>query len=390
VLFSADILGVCEPLCSFTRLNEDSHFQLSPPLPNPSFLFLGSEDFQSLKDTMTAGFSSIRLDMNMNREFFTFSPSEACESKNGGGGSKFSSMCDVLGIDQLADDSKPIFTSDKFPLLKFSWKSNGKKDDIDELATGANADEKFDGFALTATNELGAEEKEDDDVQEKASYQPTMAYLVENDLHAYDISGGSGCTNKFLFDVAIHSVRKQLKSLSHLPSNVIRLGNLRGRSDLVVLFKKAHGDILRHQVRFLIEIKTVSAMAQQAKADACDREAFTQTVGMNLANPHTSPPVILTNLSGKHKVFYLESAQETQRDPRKYTLFVQKCDSFSSAVAFAYSRSAGHSEANSMIDFGRGPTPPASITDDDVGEERRGSREFEELKSDEQDLEGFA
>jgi hypothetical protein len=139
-------------------------------------------------------------------------------------------------------------------------------------------------------------------------------------------------------------------------------------------------------VRFLIDIKTVSAMAQTAKAEACDREAFTQTVGMNLANPHTSPPVILTNLSGKHKVFYLESTL----DPTKYTLFVQKCDSFSSAVAFAYSRSAGHSEANSMIDFGRGPTPPASFTEDDVGEERRGSREFEELKSDEQDLEGFA
>jgi hypothetical protein len=325
--------------------------------------------------------------MNLNREYFTFSPSEACESKNEGGGRKFTSMCDALGIDQLADDSKPIFSSDEYPPLKFSWKSNGKKGDIDELATGANADEKFDGLALTATNELGAEETEGDDVQEKASYQPTMAYLVENDLHAYDISGGSGCTSKFLFDVAIHSVRQHLKSLSHLPSKVIRLGSLRGRSDLVVLNRKAHGDILRHQVRFLIEIKTVSAMAQTAKAEACDREAFTQTVGMNLANPHTSPPVILTNLSKKHKVFYLESTQETQLDPTKYTLFVQKCDSFASAVAFAYSRSDKHSEANSMIDFGRGPTPPASLTEDEVGEERGGSRE---LKSDEQDLEGFA
>jgi hypothetical protein len=396
---------VCTWLVSLAEFGVDSHFYFFlPPFPNPSFLFLGSEDFQSLKDTMTAGFVKIRLDMNRNLTHWTLTPSDAGGSKNGGGGGvRFSYMCDSLGITQKADDSMVEFTSEKkVGSFKFSWKSNSNNDDTDELAKRANDEEDVDGLALTAISESGAEEKEGGVVQEKilerASYQPTIAYLKENNLLAYDVSEGRYCTNKLLFSVDLFSERQRLASPSQLPAKLIRIGNLSGRSDLAVLFDQAQGDILRHQVRFLVEIKLVSAMATTSKEDACERDAVTQTVGMNLANSHTSPPVILTNLAKKHKVFYIESTQKSGDEPIKYTLFAQKCTSFSSAVAFAYSRSEdrkkGATWQNLMTDFGRGPTPPNSVTEIDeevsVRSNEYTSGEFEEVELDEQNLEGFA
>jgi hypothetical protein len=335
-----------------------------------------------MTESMTASMSSIRLDVSSNREFWSFTPSEACESKVAGGGQKFSNMCEALGIDQKADDTMSLFSSMAYSSFTFEWDSVGEEVDVDELGAEAKG-----GDAVPERN------------LERASYQPTLAYLVKNGLIASDISEGSGCTNKLLFNVDIYTLREYLKSPAHLPVKLVRVGKLSGRSDIAVLFKTVRGGILRHQVRFLIEIKSVSAMKSTSKEEACEREAVTQTVGMNLANSHTSPPVILTNLAKKHKVFYIESTQKTQNDPIQYKLFAQKCDSFSSAVDFAYSRSEDRSKgstlANSMIDFGRGPTPPNSVTENDVEEEEGNvesnkytSGDFEELESDEQNLEG--
>jgi hypothetical protein len=343
------------------------------PLPFPLSLFVvaGNDTVANL----TSAFQRIAAQLsslNANQVVYSLTPSEACGSKNGEGAQKYSRMCEALGIKLTADASKPIFESTKFPSYRFAWNSTGKVD-TNEVAKGVNADKKV---------ELDLE---------RSSYKPTVDYLAENDLHVYDISEGSYCPAKLIFNVVMHSVRKHLKSPSHQPETLLQVGKLSGRSDLVVLFEEVQGGILRDQVRFLIEIKTVSAMAQ-GKEELCNRNAITQTVGMSIANPSTSPPVILTNLSGKHKVFYIESTEATECDPKKYKLFAQNCSSFSSAVAFAYLRSEERADssswANSMVDFGRGPTPPSSVEEEEGSAEILG--EFEEGELDEQDLKGFA
>ena len=141
------------------------------------------------------------------------------------------------------------------------------------------------------------------------------------------MSEGRYCAEKLLFNSDICTRRKRNPTI---PGQKVFLRHqVEGRTDIVAL-NRDHpgGHILRNMVKFAIEIETVEGYS--ASSSGCLREAQLQWIGLNAFNTNCSPPVILTNLAGMHKVFYLEA------DPNwECTIRVQQCDSFPAAVHFA-------------------------------------------------------
>jgi hypothetical protein len=109
-----------------------------------------------------------------------------------------------------------------------------------------------------------------------------------------------------------------------------------GRTDIVALNRDHQGGyILRNMVKFAVEIKTVKGYS--GSSSGCLREAQLQLIGLNAFNTNCSPPVVLTNLAGAHKVLYLEADQNWE-----YRIRLQKCNSFPAAVHFANQRGSNH------------------------------------------------
>eukprot|EP00038_Savillea_parva_P004923 m.145081 g.145081 ORF g.145081 m.145081 type:complete len:121 (-) comp11615_c0_seq2:72-434(-) len=110
-------------------------------------------------------------------------------------------------------------------------------------------------------------------------------------------------------------------------------------------------------VTVLIEIKTVDGM--RGSGSACRREAMVQLIGMNAANPHHSPPVVVSNLANTHFVLYLERLPE-QKYPYQFVICEAQCSSFAAAVHCALAIAARDPITQ---DFSRSNTPPTSDND---------------------------
>lgn len=111
----------------------------------------------------------------------------------------------------------------------------------------------------------------DDKVLERTSYEPVLTFLRGLGLLAEDVSEGSNCVEKLLYNSDIYSPRRE-NPKEVRGQQVYHRHRVQGRSDLVVLNKSRQGgEILRGMVRIAIEIKTTTGYRQST--DGCMFEA---------------------------------------------------------------------------------------------------------------------
>lgn len=192
----------------------------------------------------------------------------------------------------------------------------------------------------------------DPTIVESVSYEPVINALSASGYHAYDVSHGQNLFRKLLFDQNIWTLR-QFDAIG-LRQDVLMIGSLKGRVDIVVLSSPLTSQhILRHMVRFAIEIKCPSAMKSPSNRQNCVREAMAQLIGLCACNPNNSPSVILTDLANCYYVLFLT---KDAGEHLKYYAKLETLTNFGSCVETAFI----HSEAVISKNFGRGPSPNLS------------------------------
>ena len=189
----------------------------------------------------------------------------------------------------------------------------------------------------------------DDRVLERQSYEPVCNFLKNVSLICANVSGGQDCVDGLLFNTDIFTCRYENPHLVH-GQKVYHRHRVAGRTDVAVLKAEQRGQILRHMVKFAIELKTVEGYRQSATG--CMREAQLQLIGLNAFNTLSSPPVLLSNLARTHQVVYL-----TKDEDWNYAIAVQNCATFAAAVHFANQKSE---EGGISQHFARPNTPQSS------------------------------
>ena len=168
----------------------------------------------------------------------------------------------------------------------------------------------------------------DDRALERTSYKPVEEFLRGVGLFCVDISEGHYCVKKLLYTVDVYTKRNQ-NPLQVRGQPVFLRHCVQGRSDLAVLRADNEGGyILRNNVKFVVEIKTVTGYRQSQTG--CRREAQLQVIGLNAFNTNNSPPVVLSDLARVHQVLYLDTDQDWN-----YSIRVRQCFSFAAAIHFA-------------------------------------------------------
>jgi hypothetical protein len=196
------------------------------------------------------------------------------------------------------------------------------------------------------------------DGTEDDGYIPLQDHLTRHGFtNTFVVGAGTHLSSSNLFDVNVHELRSKLGSHGE---HVIFKARLHGRTDLVCCeagqpIPGAH--ILPFMVDFAIEVKTDKSM-QGKKQHACELEAMMQVIGLNTCNTIKAPPVVLTNLVKTHSVLYLDRVDE---DPLKYIIVKRSCSSILCACDFARTLSQNTNRQGIARDFGRGPTPEASV-----------------------------
>jgi hypothetical protein len=186
----------------------------------------------------------------------------------------------------------------------------------------------------------------DDRILERQSYEPVCNFLNRLCLFAENVSDGQNCVEGLLFNNDIFSQRKENPHTVR-GQKVYHHHRVVGRTDIVVLKGERRGTILRHMVKFAIELKTVEGYRQSSTG--CLREAQLQLIGLNAFNTHSSPPVLLSNLAQTHQVVYLAKDADWN-----YDIVVQDCATFAAGVHFAKLKS----DENSISEhFARPNTP---------------------------------
>jgi len=191
-----------------------------------------------------------------------------------------------------------------------------------------------------------------DKAKEATSYGPVVEYLKDTwSLHAYNVANGNDCHNGELIRVPLCTMRSKVVNL--VKEFVSCRGTVHGNTDLIVTTEVLNGRHLVHHVRFAIEIKIASALSSDKGKSGYSREAITQLIGLNISNNHRSVPVILTDITSTHSVYFF-TMQST--DPLKYKIHEQECETFGSAIEFALKKSVDKPQL--MVHLGRLTTPP--------------------------------
>jgi hypothetical protein len=202
------------------------------------------------------------------------------------------------------------------------------------------------------------------DLTEASGYPALIDYLGKAGLHPRDVSNGQSLPHGHLFNTDIHSLRP----FSGVTSGVLRKTNsepklkynISGTSDIICL-DDAQSNISRGECLLCIEVKRVKDMEGDVAVNKALREGVLQLIGLNAGNPYKSPPVIVTNLSGKHYVLFI--SKRNDEDKVKFDLNVQRFTSWSQALFRAQ-----HLTTRGCLTqlFGSAPTPPHS-SDGSVG-----------------------
>lgn len=171
------------------------------------------------------------------------------------------------------------------------------------------------------------------DRDEKDSYAPFCTYLNNikrggvKEFYCYVVAQGQRLEDTYLFDHDIITLRS-LDSQGNKVKLLYR-GHIRGRTDLVVMGYEPLGNISRHMVRFVIEVKSAKEMK---KLSSCIREAATQVIGLCVDNCNNSPCVILTDFIVNFYVLHLRISNQSSAAQLKYDIVIQTCDSILSAL----------------------------------------------------------
>ena len=239
-------------------------------------------------------------------------PSMASSAKDSG----YTTLLDSLCIDQpVIPSERDQYRSDRYCESKFEWDWRSHK--------------------------------------ESDSYRPLCDYLESLGLFPVDVSSGKYLTAGILFDVNLWSIRKY--NAAGEREQIVYKGHVRGRTDIVLL-NESHrgGELSRHMLRFVIEVKDAAAMRDNPKG--CVRESVTQLLGLCGDNCNNTPSVLLTDLT---KTFFVVYLSKTHEPALKFHINIQACADLGSSVDFAQSVS----KDCCSTDFGRPATP--SHSDDD-------------------------
>ena len=193
---------------------------------------------------------------------------------------------------------------------------------------------------------------------EDGAYEPLQSYLENNGIHSIIIGSGTGLPQGLLYNVDIYSLKKnsvissaELRKTNEEPRLVFKL---KGRTDLIVM-REANSVICNANVKYYIEIKTVKTMKEESL-----REAVLQLIGGNVGALYHSPPVLLTNMVGIHYVLHIVQLGNAEVY-LQFKLVVKKMETFMEALKFVEDHTANLRSVTR--DFGRLPTPSASIAD---------------------------
>lgn len=191
---------------------------------------------------------------------------------------------------------------------------------------------------------------------ESSSYGPLKQFLYTKNIFAQVVGSGTGLPGGLLYNVDIFTL-KRFRKISSEELNESNQGprlifKLKGRTDLVVL--KSAGDVVCNMnVKYYIEVKTVKDFKDKSSV----REAILQLIGGNVGALYHSPPVLLTNLQGKHYVFNIIHSVDGECD--MYSLKTSKFSTFGEALRHVESLTA--TLVSVTRDFARMPTPRPSV-----------------------------
>jgi len=189
-------------------------------------------------------------------------------------------------------------------------------------------------------------------MSEEQSYEPAKAFLQS--LFPGDfvgvIANGQGLNDGLLFITRVFNLKPRWATTYELRKEnwVPRLCFIvRGRSDLVKL-RAGATLLIPENVEFVVEIKPTYEMHETDPSNQAFRESVIQLIGLNVGNAQCSPAVVLTNLSGKHYILYIDYTP-----PLCYVLRIVKMTTFADACR----RASEIGKRCITRDFGRAPTP---------------------------------
>lgn len=228
---------------------------------------------------------------------------------------------------------------------------------LSKLAGAGQSDTTWENFTYHWKRSAGEEAAIKED-----SYEPLLQYLKDHcKLNAVIVDNGQGLPNGHLFDQHVHTLKKDVivrsKELRKTGDEPKYIYHLSGRTDVAII-DPAERVVSRMSVLVAIEVK-ISGFNE----DEGLREAFLQLIGLNTANAHRSPVVILTNLANIHYVIFLEAIGFPNI---KYTLRIEGFSQFSLALSRALELSQRECFTKH---FGGPPTPQASQTSIEEEEE---------------------
>jgi len=169
-------------------------------------------------------------------------------------------------------------------------------------------------------------------VLEEEGCRPLANYLSKLGLSVAIVEKGQHLSSGLLYDVDVYSLRKQDPFIRN--QQVVLMGKIRGRTDLVVLHEPMKTVIRRQHVKFAIELKRPSDFSTPASQDIGHRETVCQLLGMNVINNVTSPLAILTNLVEVHFVNQLVRLSK-DGEPLRFEVQRRKFTSLAQAVQYA-------------------------------------------------------
>jgi hypothetical protein len=187
---------------------------------------------------------------------------------------------------------------------------------------------------------------------EADSYNVLQEALTIAGYDSRVVGDGKHLIDGLLFNQEYWTIRK----CNH-DKNIWCIGSVKGRTDLVVLKNLFIGEyIMRHQVLFAIEIKTYAMMGNASNLNASIRIAVTQLIGLCAGNIHSSPAVVLTDLTQFFLCIYLTTEE------KQYRVIVQRCENLGTALNLAEEKSNIKDEDGYAVgvNFARRPTPASS------------------------------
>mmetsp|Transcript_37239 Transcript_37239/g.93512 ORF Transcript_37239/g.93512 Transcript_37239/m.93512 type:complete len:468 (+) Transcript_37239:193-1596(+) len=282
----------------------------------------------------------------------SITPSSAAQGRE----NEFYNLIDQMGLSwppEISDmkcDDQPEETSANF---SFSWKTASElSTHLEELSV---ADEDSGATTSHADSGLVVEEEasqvQNADAREAASYHHLCAYLKGKGFNARVVANGQGLPNGLLFSTYAHSMRLQVPKVK---GQTVYAGmRVYGRTDVVILDDLGkEGDVRRQRVKLGIEVKPPDKIGRTDDAqNPANREAATQLIGLNINNMRHSPPVLLTNLSKVHWVFYISDHEEYpwfRMARKKFTRFIDAMQFIEKCI---WASDKPH------YDFGRGASP---------------------------------